>query len=62
MTVLVWSQVVLTVALPLVLVPLIVFGSRAAVAGAAALSRPVRLVASAVTAVLCLAGIASVVG
>lgn len=60
--VLVWSQVVLTLALPLVLVPLIVLSSRRSVMGAAVLSRPVRLAGITVTAALCVAGVASLVG
>jgi manganese transport protein len=58
-TVLVWSQVVLTLALPLVLVPLVRFTGDAALMGDQVPARPVRLAAAALTALLVGAGVAS---
>ncbi|MHA3703460.1 divalent metal cation transporter [Jatrophihabitans sp. YIM 134969] len=61
-TVLVWSQVVLTAALPLVLVPLVVFAGRRDLCGALTVSQPVRAAAAVVVATLGGAGIVSLVG
>ncbi|GAA3392472.1 Nramp family divalent metal transporter [Cryptosporangium minutisporangium] len=58
-TVLVWSQVLLTVALPLVLVPLVWFSSERRTVGRWALTPAVRGVAIAVTGGMFLAGLAS---
>jgi manganese transport protein len=60
--VLVWSQVVLTVALPLVLVPLIWFTGRRELMGAQLPGRLVRATAAALTAILIVAAAASVLG
>ncbi len=61
LSVLVWSQVILTLTLPLVLVPLIWFNCRRDVVGSATLRRPTRAAACVVTLVLCVAGVASLV-
>jgi manganese transport protein len=60
-TVLVWSQVILTVGLPLVLVPLVWFSSQRAIMGSWVLSPFARTCAVGVTAVVLLAGLASLV-
>ncbi|MEN3362682.1 MAG: manganese transport protein [Mycobacteriales bacterium] len=59
--VLVWSQVVLTIALPLVLVPLVWFTGRRDLMGDQAPGRPVRAAAAALTGLLIAAGAASLV-
>jgi manganese transport protein len=59
--VLVWSQVVLTIALPLVLVPLIWFTGRRDLMGDQVPGRPVRAAAATLTGILIVAGAASLV-
>jgi manganese transport protein len=58
-TVLVWSQVVLTLVLPLVLVPLVYFTSRRAIMGSQILGRFARLGAGVIAAILLVAGVSS---
>jgi manganese transport protein len=60
-TVFVWSQVILTCTLPLVLVPLLAFGRSRTLMGGMVSSRPVQLAAITVTALLTAAGAASLV-
>jgi manganese transport protein len=55
-SVLVWSQVVLALALPLVLVPLIWFNTRHDLVGPSTLGRPARLAAWTIVLILCAAG------
>jgi manganese transport protein len=59
--VLVWSQVVLTIALPLVLVPLVWFTGRRDLMGDQVPGRPVRAAAAILTGILIVAGAASLV-
>ena len=61
-SVLMWSQVVLTLALPVVLIPLLWFASRPALMGGLALRLPMQLACAAVVAALTGAAAAAVLG
>lgn len=61
-SVLMWSQVVLTLALPMVLLPLLWFASRRSIMGPLVLGRPMQAACAAVVAVLTAAATVAVLG